>query len=77
MKTPKDIALDAPLTERFNDYVEKELELMINAGKQGSFEWIIAQETDVTRKLDNAYNEVLLAGDQAAYSARRRHQRPS
>ncbi|WP_313570754.1 methyl-accepting chemotaxis protein [Pantoea piersonii] len=60
VKTPEDIALDGPLTARFNDYVEKGLKPMINAGKQGSFEGIIAQETDVTRKLDNAYNEVLL-----------------
>nr|MBA2814635.1 methyl-accepting chemotaxis protein [Candidatus Pantoea persica] len=33
---------------------------MINAGKQGSFEGIVAQETDVTRRLDDAYNAVLL-----------------
>jgi methyl-accepting chemotaxis protein-3 (ribose and galactose sensor receptor) len=33
---------------------------MINAAKQGSFEGIIGQEMDVTRKLDAAYNAVLL-----------------
>ena len=33
---------------------------MIESAKQGSFEGIVAQETDVTRKLDDAYNAVLL-----------------
>jgi len=59
-KTPEGIALDGPLTTRFNDYVEKGLKPMIESAKQGSFESIIAQETDVTRKLDDAYNEILL-----------------
>ncbi|MDL4913845.1 MAG: methyl-accepting chemotaxis protein [Enterobacterales bacterium endosymbiont of Blomia tropicalis] len=60
VKTPADIALDAALTTRFTEYVDKGLMPMINAGKQGSFEGIIAHETDVTRKLDAAYNDVLL-----------------
>ncbi|MDZ7278061.1 methyl-accepting chemotaxis protein [Pantoea eucrina] len=59
-KTPEGVALDGPLTTRFNDYVEKGLKPMIESAKQGSFESIIAQETDVTRKLDDAYNEILL-----------------
>ncbi|MDU4748477.1 methyl-accepting chemotaxis protein-3 (ribose and galactose sensor receptor) [Pantoea sp. AN62] len=59
-KSPEDVALDATLQARFNDYIEKGLIPMINAGKQGSFEGIIAQETDVTRKLDADYNAVLL-----------------
>ncbi|MDO6408848.1 methyl-accepting chemotaxis protein [Pantoea phytobeneficialis] len=59
-KTAEDLALDAPLTERFNAYIDKGLKPMIDSAKQGSFEGIIAQETDVTRKLDDAYNEVLL-----------------
>ena len=59
-KTPAGIALDEPLQTRFNAYIEKGLMPMINAAKQGSFETIIAQEIDVTRKLDDAYNEVLL-----------------
>ncbi|KJV31031.1 MULTISPECIES: methyl-accepting chemotaxis protein [unclassified Pantoea] len=59
-KTPEDIALDAPLTASFNDYIDKGLKPMIESAKQGSFEGIVAQETDVTRKLDDAYNAVLL-----------------
>ncbi|MGK3144323.1 methyl-accepting chemotaxis protein [Pantoea sp. C2G6] len=60
VKTPADTELDAALQARFNDYINKGLIPMINAGKQGSFEGIIAQETDVTRKLDADYNAVLL-----------------
>lgn len=52
--------LDATLQARFNDYITKGLIPMIESGKQGSFEGIIAQETDVTRKLDDDYNAVLL-----------------
>ena len=60
VKSPADTELDATLQARFNDYINKGLIPMINAGKQGSFEGIIAQETDVTRKLDDDYNAVLL-----------------
>ncbi|QDY42300.1 methyl-accepting chemotaxis protein [Candidatus Pantoea soli] len=60
VKTPADLALDAPLTASFNQYVDKGLKPMIESAKQGSFEGIVAQETDVTRKLDDAYNDVLL-----------------
>ena len=60
VKTPEDIALDEPLTVNFNAYIEKGLQPMIESAKQGSFEGIVAQETDVTRKLDDAYNAVLL-----------------
>ncbi len=60
VKTPADTDLDATLQARFNDYINKGLIPMIDAGKQGSFEGIIAQETDVTRKLDEDYNAVLL-----------------
>jgi len=59
-KTPEDVRLDEELTTRFKEYVQKGLKPMIDAGKQGSFESIIAQETDTTRKLDNAYNAVLV-----------------
>ncbi|WP_343551365.1 methyl-accepting chemotaxis protein [Pantoea sp.] len=59
-KTPEDIALDEPLTASFNAYIDKGLKPMIESAKQGSFEGIVAQETDVTRKLDDAYNAVLL-----------------
>jgi methyl-accepting chemotaxis protein III, ribose and galactose sensor receptor len=59
-KTPEDLALDAPLSAAFNDYIDKGLKPMIESAKQGSFEGIVAQETDVTRKLDDAYNAVLL-----------------
>ena len=40
--------------------IDKGLKPMIESAKQGSFEGIVAQETDVTRKLDDAYNAVLL-----------------
>lgn len=60
VKTPADVELDATLQARFNDYITKGLIPMIESGKQGSFEGIIAQETDVTRKLDDDYNAVLL-----------------
>ncbi|HBP94653.1 MAG TPA: methyl-accepting chemotaxis protein, partial [Pantoea agglomerans] len=60
VKTPADMELDATLQARFNDYITKGLIPMIESGKQGSFEGIIAQETDVTRKLDDDYNAVLL-----------------
>ena len=60
VKTPADLALDAPLTASFNQYIDKGLKPMIESAKQGSFEGIVAQETDVTRKLDDAYNDVLL-----------------
>lgn len=60
VKTPADTDLDATLQARFNDYINKGLIPMIESGKQGSFEGIIAQETDVTRKLDEEYNAVLL-----------------
>ncbi|WP_409075754.1 methyl-accepting chemotaxis protein [Pantoea sp. C3] len=60
VKSAADMDLDVALTTRFNEYVDKGLVPMINAGKQGSFEGIIAQETDVTQKLDAAYNDVLL-----------------
>jgi methyl-accepting chemotaxis protein-3 (ribose and galactose sensor receptor) len=60
VKTPADMELDATLQARFNDYITKGLIPMIESGKQGSFEGIIAQETDVTRKLDEDYNAVLL-----------------
>ena len=59
-KLAEGITLDTSLQQRFNDYIDKGLVPMVNAAKQGSFETIVAQETDVTRKLDDAYNEVLL-----------------
>ncbi len=59
-KLAEGIALDAPLQQRFDDYIDKGLMPMIKAAKDGSFETIISQETEATRKLDDAYNEVLL-----------------
>ncbi|MGX9307476.1 methyl-accepting chemotaxis protein [Pantoea ananatis] len=59
-KTPEGIKLDEQLQARFKEYVTKGLMPMIESGKQGSFESIIAQETDTTRKLDNAYKAVLM-----------------
>ena len=60
VKTPADLALDAPLTASFNQYIDKGVKPMIESARQGSFEGIVAQETDVTRKLDDAYNALLL-----------------
>ena len=59
-KGEADSALDAPLQARFNSYLEKGVMPMVQSAKQGSFEGVIAQETDITRKLDDSYNEVLL-----------------
>ncbi|YCH29191.1 methyl-accepting chemotaxis protein [Erwinia sp. D4-22] len=59
-KSEADSALDDPLKTRFNAYLNQGLLPMVKAAKQGSFEGVIAQETDVTRKLDDQYNEVLL-----------------
>ena len=59
-KSADDSALDEPLKERFNAYLNQGLIPMVKSAKQGSFEGVIAQETDVTRKLDDQYNEVLL-----------------
>ena len=59
-KSEADSALDEPLKTRFNAYLNQGLLPMVKAAKQGSFEGVIAQETDVTRMLDDQYNEVLL-----------------
>lgn len=59
-KTAAGIALDAPMKQRFDAYVEQGLTPMLTAARQGSFEGVIAQETDVTRKLDDQYNQLLL-----------------
>ncbi|AIX73304.1 methyl-accepting chemotaxis protein [Pantoea sp. PSNIH4] len=59
-KGEADSALDAPLQARFNSYLVKGVMPMVQSAKQGSFEGVIAQETDITRKLDDSYNEVLL-----------------
>ncbi|MDU4941037.1 MAG: methyl-accepting chemotaxis protein [Mixta calida] len=59
-KGEADSALDAPLQAHFNSYLEKGVMPMVQSAKQGSFEGVIAQETDITRKLDDSYNEVLL-----------------
>ncbi|MDR7342872.1 methyl-accepting chemotaxis protein-3 (ribose and galactose sensor receptor) [Pantoea alhagi] len=59
-KSEADSALDAPLKAGFNAYLNQGLIPMVKAAKQGSFEGVIAQETDVTRKLDDQYNQVLL-----------------
>lgn len=59
-KSEADSALDAPLKAGFNAYLNQGLIPMLKAAKQGSFEGVISQETDVTRKLDDQYNQVLL-----------------
>ncbi|KQN56639.1 methyl-accepting chemotaxis protein [Erwinia sp. Leaf53] len=60
VKTPADTALDAELKTRFGEYLEKGLLPMVKSANDGSFEGVIAQETDYTRKFDDAYNAVLL-----------------
>ncbi|MEI2628259.1 methyl-accepting chemotaxis protein [Erwinia aphidicola] len=59
VKTPAGIALDVELKKRFDAYIKQGLEPMLKSAGDGSFEGVIAQETDYTRKLDDAYNEVL------------------
>ncbi|MCU5773267.1 methyl-accepting chemotaxis protein [Erwiniaceae bacterium BAC15a-03b] len=59
-KTADGINLDGPLKEKFDHYVSDGLQPMLSSASQGSFEGVIAHETDVTRKLDNEYNDVLL-----------------
>ncbi|MDW8846704.1 methyl-accepting chemotaxis protein [Erwinia sp. MMLR14_017] len=60
VKTPADVALDTELKSRFDAYVTQGLLPMVKSAKDGSFEGVIAQETDYTRKFDDAYNAVLL-----------------
>ena len=60
VKTPADEALDAELKSRFDAYVNQGVAPMVKSASDGSFEGVIAQETDYTRKLDDAYNAVLL-----------------
>ncbi|WP_432413288.1 methyl-accepting chemotaxis protein [Pantoea allii] len=59
VKTQAGIDLDAQLQSRFNDYLHKGLLPMIEAAKQGSFEEIIADETEADT-LDRAYKDVLM-----------------
>ncbi|QHM71493.1 methyl-accepting chemotaxis protein [Mixta intestinalis] len=59
-KSEADAELDEPLKERFSVYLNQGLKPMVRFAKEGSFESAIAQETDVTRKLDDSYNEILL-----------------
>ncbi|MEN4977048.1 methyl-accepting chemotaxis protein [Erwinia billingiae] len=60
VKTPEDMALDGELKTKFDAYVTQGLLPMVKSAKDGSFEGVIAQETDYTRKFDDAYNAVLL-----------------
>ncbi|RWR03926.1 chemotaxis protein [[Pantoea] beijingensis] len=58
-KRAADLALDAPLKSRFETYISKGVMPMVQSASQGSFEGVIAQETDVTRKLTRDYEKVL------------------
>ncbi|MEW5289941.1 methyl-accepting chemotaxis protein [Erwinia papayae] len=60
VKTADDEALDGELKTRFEAYITQGLLPMVKSAKDGSFEGVISQETDVTRKLDDAYNDILL-----------------
>ena len=59
VKTPAGEALDVDLKKRFEAYITQGLVPMVKSASDGSFEGVIAQETDYTRKLDDAYNELL------------------
>ncbi|UDQ81858.1 methyl-accepting chemotaxis protein [Erwinia rhapontici] len=59
VKTPEGEALDIDLQKRFESYINQGLIPMVKSASDGSFEGVIAQETDYTRKLDDAYNELL------------------
>ncbi|WP_034948241.1 methyl-accepting chemotaxis protein [Erwinia oleae] len=60
VKTPADAAMDNDLKTRFEAYLNQGLLPMVKAAKDGSFEGVISQETETTRKLDDAYNAILL-----------------
>ena len=60
VKSPADEALDGELKTRFGAYVTQGLQPMLKSAKDGSFEGVIAQETDNTRRFDDAYNAILL-----------------
>ncbi len=60
VKTPADAALDEALQQRYNDYVNTGLKPMLDAVKNGRYADVIDIEWKKTRKLDLAYNEVLL-----------------
>lgn len=59
VKTADDIALDEELKKRFDSYITEGLLPMLKNAKNGSFEGVISQETDFSRKLDDAYNDFL------------------
>ncbi|MBI0529547.1 HAMP domain-containing protein, partial [Dickeya dianthicola] len=60
VKTPADLALDDALQQRYNDYVNNGVRPMLDAVKAGRYDDVVATEWKQTRKLDLAYNEVLL-----------------
>ncbi|OON35578.1 methyl-accepting chemotaxis protein [Izhakiella australiensis] len=62
IKTSADAALDGELKTRFDAYVNQGLMPMIKAAANGSFEGVISQESDITRKLDDSYSEILTKG---------------
>ncbi|MTD25439.1 methyl-accepting chemotaxis protein [Erwinia sorbitola] len=59
VKTARGIVLDEELKKLFDTYISKGVDPMVKSASDGSFEGIIAQETDYTRKLDDAYNVAL------------------
>ncbi|WP_075183534.1 methyl-accepting chemotaxis protein [Pantoea sp. 1.19] len=58
-KTPAGIALDTPLRNAFDAYVQQGLAPMIAAARQGSFEGVISQETAQTNTLDDAFTALM------------------
>ncbi|MBP2848156.1 methyl-accepting chemotaxis protein [Dickeya oryzae] len=60
VKTPADLALDDALQQRYNEYVNTGVRPMLDAVKAGRYDDVLAIEWKQTRKLDLAYNDVLL-----------------
>ncbi|AXF76120.1 Tar ligand binding domain-containing protein [Erwinia tracheiphila] len=59
VKTPDDAALNDELKMRFERYITQGLLPMVKSARDGSFEGVISQETDFSRKLDDAYSDFL------------------
>ncbi|PKH24787.1 methyl-accepting chemotaxis protein [Enterobacterales bacterium CwR94] len=60
LKTAADKKLDEPLQAQFKQYIEGGLKPMIESANQGSFEGVIAHETEKTRQLDDQFYKILL-----------------
>ncbi|MCX8956325.1 methyl-accepting chemotaxis protein [Erwinia psidii] len=59
VKTADDVTLDNELKNRFDSYITQGLLPMVKNARDGSFEGVISRETDFSRKLDDAYSDLL------------------